>query len=174
MQGLWIVAALVVLAAALDLVRVRVLPRRACRPWGWVVARLWLIASCLGLLAMTAVGGLAWLSQSVMAVSHNPATLPWAAALGNALSLAGHTHGGQIHVALGHCPWSPARLLTPCVAGLYRLPCGPKQPASAEAVAQHPPPSAILYLHRGLGTGALPGRLGVPPESTVLTLRAAG
>src|SRR5262249_33651782 len=34
LQGLWIVAALVVLAAALDMLRVRVLPRRAFGPWG--------------------------------------------------------------------------------------------------------------------------------------------
>jgi len=34
LQGLWIVAALVVLAAALDMLRVRVLPRRAFEPWG--------------------------------------------------------------------------------------------------------------------------------------------
>ena len=34
LQGLWTVAALVVLAVALDMLRVRVLPRRAFRPWG--------------------------------------------------------------------------------------------------------------------------------------------
>jgi hypothetical protein len=68
LQGLWIVAALVVLVAALDMLRVRVLPRRAFGPWGRAVARLWLIASCLSFLALTAVGGLEWLSQSAMAV----------------------------------------------------------------------------------------------------------
>src|SRR5438552_6476365 len=68
LQGLWIVAALVVLAAALDMLRVRVLPRRAFGPWGRAVARLWLISSCLSFLALTAVGGLEWLSQSAMAV----------------------------------------------------------------------------------------------------------
>src|SRR5467141_1840577 len=54
LQGLWVAAALVVVAAALDMLRVRVLPRRTFGPWGWAVARLWLIASCLGCLAMTA------------------------------------------------------------------------------------------------------------------------
>ena len=58
LQGLWIVAALVVLAAVLDLLRVRVLPRRGIGPWGRAVARLWLIASCFSFLAMTAVGSL--------------------------------------------------------------------------------------------------------------------
>src|SRR5712691_7680925 len=67
LQGLWVAAALVVLAAALDMLRVRVLPRRAFGPWGWAVARLWLIASCLGFLAMTAVGSLEWFSRPAMA-----------------------------------------------------------------------------------------------------------
>src|SRR6266436_9022317 len=68
LQGLWIVATLVVLAAALDLLGVRVILRRALGPWGRAVARLWLIASCLGFLAVTTVGGLEWLSQSAMAL----------------------------------------------------------------------------------------------------------
>ena len=107
-------------------------------------------------------------------LSHNPETFPRAAALGIELSLAGHTHGGQIRFALGNCQWSPARLITPFVAGLYRLPLGPKRHATADAVAPRPPQSAFLYVNRGLGTFALPVRLGVPPEITVLTLRTAG
>jgi uncharacterized protein len=55
-------------------------------------------------------------------LSHNPDTFPRAAALGIELSLAGHTHGGQIRFALGGRQWSPASLVTPFVAGLYRLP----------------------------------------------------
>ena len=46
--------------------------------------------------------------------------------------------------------------------------------ATAEAVAPRPPQSAFLYVNPGLGTLGLPLRLGVPPEITVLTLRAAG
>ena len=68
LQGLWIVAALVVVAAALDLLLGQLLLRRMFGPWGRAVARLWLIASCLGFLAVTAVGGLAWLSQAAMAL----------------------------------------------------------------------------------------------------------
>ena len=52
LQGLLVVAALVVLAAALDMLRVRVLPRRAFGP-GRAIVRTWLIASCLSFLAMT-------------------------------------------------------------------------------------------------------------------------
>jgi predicted MPP superfamily phosphohydrolase len=380
LQGLWIVAAFVVLAAALDMLRVRVIPHRAFGPWGRAVARLWLIASCLSFLAMTAVGSLEWFSRPAMAalpvaqwarveparhtvfryaaylagglpflaavygatagrlryrlvtvevpitdlpphldglrivhlsdlhigdfmpraairravdminavqpdlavltgdlishkrdpledcitelsrlrvplgvwgchgnherwagveartqelfardgmhvlrqqcvelswrggrfnligvddqrerarpgepssmlrsiealvrrdipnilLSHNPDTFPRAAALGIALSLAGHTHGGQIRFALGNRQWSPASLITPFVAGLYRLPLGPEGHATAEAVAPRPPQSAFLYVNPGLGTLGLPLRLGVPPEITVLTLRAAG
>ena len=380
LQGLWIVAALVVLAAALDMLRVRVLPHRAFGPWGRAVARLWLITSCLSFLAMTAVGSLEWFSRPAMAalpvaqwarveparhtvfryiaylagslpflaavygatagrlryrlvtvevpitnlppnldglrivhvsdlhigdfmprtairravdminavqpdlavltgdlisherdpledgiaelsrlrvplgvwgchgnherwagveartqelfardgmhvlrqqcvelswcggrfnligvddqrerarpgepssmlrsiealvrrdipnilLSHNPDTFPRAAALGIELSLAGHTHGGQIRFALGKRQWSPASLITPFVAGLYRLPLGHAGQASSEETAACPRKSAFLYVNPGLGTLGLPVRLGVPPEITVLTLRAAG
>jgi predicted MPP superfamily phosphohydrolase len=107
-------------------------------------------------------------------LSHNPATFPRAAALGIELSLAGHTHGGQLRFALGERQWSPARFITPFVAGLYRLPLGPEKHVTGDAVALRPPTSAFLYVNRGLGTFGLPVRLGVPPEITVLTLRAAG
>jgi hypothetical protein len=40
LQGLWVVAVLVVLAAGLDLLGVRVIPRRVLGPWGRAVARL--------------------------------------------------------------------------------------------------------------------------------------
>src|SRR5207302_7139645 len=68
LQGLWIVAALVVVAAARDLLLGQLLLRRMFGPWGRAVARLWLIASCLGFVAVTAVGGLAWLSQAAVAL----------------------------------------------------------------------------------------------------------
>jgi uncharacterized protein len=105
-------------------------------------------------------------------LSHNPDTFPRAAALGIELSLAGHTHGGQLRFALGGRQWSPASLVTPFAAGLYRLPFGPE--GRGDEVAACPPKSAFLYVNRGLGTFGLPVRLGVPPEITVLTLRAAG
>jgi predicted MPP superfamily phosphohydrolase len=105
-------------------------------------------------------------------LSHNPDTFPRAAVLGVELSLAGHTHGGQIRFALGGRQWSPARLITPFVAGLYRLPLGPEERDGE--VTPRPRKSACLYVNRGLGTFGLPVRLGVPPEITVLTLRAAG
>ena len=107
-------------------------------------------------------------------LSHNPDTFPRAAALGIELSLAGHTHGGQIRFALGNRRWSPARLITPFVAGLYCLPLGPAAHPASEETAACPRPCAFLYVNPGLGTLGLPLRLGVPPEITVLTLRVVG
>src|SRR5712691_3216746 len=67
LQGLLVMAALVVLAVALDLLQVRLLPRRAFGPWGRAIVRLWLIASCFSFLAMMAVGSLEWFSRPAMA-----------------------------------------------------------------------------------------------------------
>jgi predicted MPP superfamily phosphohydrolase len=107
-------------------------------------------------------------------LSHNPDTFPRAAAMGIALSLAGHTHGGQIRFALGNRQWSPASLITPFAVGLYRLPLGLAADTASEETTACPQKSAFLYVNPGLGTFALPMRLGVPLEITVLTLRAAG
>jgi len=107
-------------------------------------------------------------------LSHNPDTFPRAAVLGIALSLAGHTHGGQIRFTLGNRQWSPASFITPFAVGLYRLPFGPATPPAREGTAARPQQCAFLYVNPGLGTLGLPLRLGMPPEITVLTLRAAG
>jgi uncharacterized protein len=94
-------------------------------------------------------------------LSHNPNSFPRAAELGVELSLAGHTHGGQVKVEIVDHSVSPARLITPFVAGLYRLPLA----ANGQ--------KAALYVNRGLGTFGFPVRIGVPPEITLLTLRRA-
>jgi uncharacterized protein len=107
-------------------------------------------------------------------LSHNPDTFPRAAALGIELSLAGHTHGGQIRLKLGNRQWSAASFITPFAVGLYRLPFGPTTPPAHEETAAAPRKWAFLYVNPGLGTLGLPLRLGMPPEITVLTLRAAG
>ena len=106
-------------------------------------------------------------------LSHNPNTFYRAAALGIELSLAGHTHGGQVRIEIVDRQWSPARFVTMFVAGMYHLPfghdahftkCGPTSPG---------PKAATLYVNRGLGTFGMPVRIGVPPEITLLTLRTA-
>ncbi len=85
-------------------------------------------------------------------LSHNPNTFDRAAELGIDLSLAGHTHGGQISLELASVNISPARLVTPYVRGWFHRRSGQ------------------LYVNRGIGTIALPIRLGAPPEITVYQL----
>jgi uncharacterized protein len=121
-------------------------------------------------------------------LSHNPNSFPRAAKLGIELSLAGHTHGGQIKVEIVDHNITPARLISPFVAGLYRLPMnGQSRQESSVAGRQSSGNSheaegmttangvskAALYVNRGLGTFGFPVRLGVPPEITLLTLRRA-
>ena len=96
-------------------------------------------------------------------LSHNPNSFRRAAELGIELSLAGHTHGGQVKVEIVDHSVSPARLITPFVAGLYHLPMS----------NGHSGQKAALYVNRGLGTFGFPVRIGVPPEITLLTLRRA-
>jgi uncharacterized protein len=119
-------------------------------------------------------------------LSHNPNTFNRAAELGIELSLAGHTHGGQIQVEILDHRLSPARFITDYVAGLYTRPMfapapndrafpyssargknhGPSFPGETSALAS-------IYVNRGLGTVGAPVRLGVPPEITLMTLRRA-
>jgi hypothetical protein len=103
-------------------------------------------------------------------LSHNPNSFHRAAELGIDLSLAGHTHGGQVKFEIVDHSWSPARLITDFVAGLYRLPFGKIATGGIHAGAMK---TAFLYVNRGLGTFGMPVRLGVPPEITLLTLRTA-
>jgi hypothetical protein len=95
-------------------------------------------------------------------LSHNPNSFPKAAELGIELSLAGHTHGGQIQIEIVDHRWSPARFMTNYIAGLYQFPM-------AAAGARQ----ACLYVNRGLGTIGIPIRLGAQPEISLLTLRSA-
>ena len=101
-------------------------------------------------------------------LSHNPNSFHRAAELGIELSLAGHTHGGQVKFEIVDHSVSPARLISPFVAGLYNLPMADPRQVSANGS-----PKAALYVNRGLGTFGFPVRIGVPPEVTLLTLRRA-
>jgi predicted MPP superfamily phosphohydrolase len=96
-------------------------------------------------------------------LSHNPNSFHRAAELGIELSLAGHTHGGQVKVEIVDHSINPARLITDFVAGLYHLPMNGGVNGK----------KASLYVNRGLGTFGMPVRLGVPPEITLLALRSA-
>jgi predicted MPP superfamily phosphohydrolase len=88
-------------------------------------------------------------------LSHNPETFPRAAELGIDLSLAGHTHGGQLALEFISPELAPTRIVTPYVAGWFERPGGQ------------------LYVNRGIGTIAAPMRVGAPPEITVYELTRA-
>jgi uncharacterized protein len=116
-------------------------------------------------------------------LSHNPNTFNRAAELGIEVSLAGHTHGGQIQVEILDHRLSPARFITDYIAGAYFRPLSMPAPniralkdsTSNEAPSSihAQPPLSVLYVNRGLGTVGAPVRLGVPPEITLITLRRA-
>lgn len=101
-------------------------------------------------------------------LSHNPNSFDRAAEMGIELSLAGHTHGGQVQVEILDHRLSPARFITNYIAGLYSRPSG----LNAGRL-ETPPKVSHLYVNRGLGTVGAPVRLGVPPEITQITLRKA-
>jgi hypothetical protein len=88
-------------------------------------------------------------------LSHNPDVFPVAARQGYHLTLAGHTHGGQVTVEILEQSINPARFFTPYVRGLYRL------------------DNAAEYVTRGIGTIGVPARIGAPPEITLIRLRKA-
>ncbi len=86
-------------------------------------------------------------------LSHNPNTFDRAAELGIDLSLAGHTHGGQVGLEYISPGLSPARLITAYVRGWFQK--GESQ----------------LYVNRGIGTIFSPVRFGSPPEITLYELQ---
>jgi predicted MPP superfamily phosphohydrolase len=85
-------------------------------------------------------------------LSHNPDVFPAAAAHGYDLTLAGHTHGGQVTFEILSPALNPARIITPFVRGLYR------------------DGDSSCYVTRGIGTLCVPTRLGARPEITLLKL----
>ncbi len=87
-------------------------------------------------------------------LSHNPDVFPVARAQGYDLTIAGHTHGGQVDVEILHQHLDPARYFTPFVQGLYRE------------------GNSSVYVSNGLGTIGVPVRLGAPAEVSVLRLCA--
>ena len=92
------------------------------------------------------------LDMPVVALTHEPALWPRIPDSA-ALTIAGHTHGGQIN---------PFGLLTPrhYWAHSYQL-------NGTYAIG-----SRSLFVSPGIGTSILPMRLGVPPEISRLTLRS--
>ncbi len=69
------------------------------------------------------------------------------------LMLAGHTHGMQFGVEIGDFRWSPSQYVYKQWADLYQK------------------GTQSLYVNRGFGFLGYPGRIGILPEITVLTLK---
>jgi uncharacterized protein len=67
----------------------------------------------------------------------------------------GHTHGFQFGVEIGNFKWSPSQYAYKQWAGLYQQ------------------GSQFLYVNRGFGYLGYPGRIGMPPELTLLELKRA-
>ncbi len=99
--------------------------------------------------------GLARVDSFNVLLSHNPDVFPVAVQKGFELTLAGHTHGGQVTVEILNQSINPARFVTPYVYGLYRDGAG------------------VAYVTRGIGTIGIPTRLGAPPEIASIRLRKA-
>lgn len=87
-------------------------------------------------------------------LSHNPDVFPVAAEKEFDLTIAGHTHGGQISVEVLGDSVNVARFYTPYIHGEYRI------------------GNRSIYVSRGLGTVGMPARVGAPPEVTLIKLCA--
>jgi hypothetical protein len=91
-------------------------------------------------------------------LSHDPSF--WEAkVLGNPklkidLTLSGHTHGMQFGVHTRYFKWSPVRYVSKHWSGLYQE------------------GDRYLYVNRGFGHHGFPGRIGMPPEITIIELTA--
>jgi uncharacterized protein len=71
------------------------------------------------------------------------------------ITFSGHTHGFQFGVEVGNIKWSPSQYVYKQWAGLYQE------------------GSQYLYVNRGFGYLGYPGRIGMPPELTIITLQRA-
>jgi predicted MPP superfamily phosphohydrolase len=69
------------------------------------------------------------------------------------VAFAGHTHGFQFGVEIGNIKWSPSQYAYKQWAGLYQE------------------GSQYLYVNRGFGYLGYPGRIGMPPELTIIELK---
>jgi len=68
------------------------------------------------------------------------------------LTLSGHTHGMQIGILTKNFKWSPSKYFYPHWNGLYKI------------------GNQYLFVNRGLGVLAIPARIWMPPEITVIKL----
>lgn len=71
------------------------------------------------------------------------------------VTFAGHTHGAQMGIEFGDFRWSPSQYLYKQWAGLYQQ------------------GNQYIYVNRGYGCLGYPGRVGMPPELTIIELKRA-
>lgn len=93
-------------------------------------------------------------NQSIILLSHDPSH--WRAEVLSSpvsLMLAGHTHAMQSGIQIGSKKWSPAKYIYPEYDGLYQE------------------KNQYLYVSRGQGYIGYPGRIGLRPVITLLTLK---
>jgi predicted MPP superfamily phosphohydrolase len=135
-------AAILAQGATLNLIGVDFQPRLRPRSRGNVAARSYL----------RGIDPLIQPDTVNILLSHNPNSFDRAAELGIDLSLAGHTHGGQVNLEFVHPGLTPSRLITPYVKGWFEK------------------NGAQLYVNRGIGTIGVPVRFGARPEITVFEL----
>jgi uncharacterized protein len=88
-------------------------------------------------------------------LSHNPDVFNVAADQGWDVTIAGHTHGGQINVEILSTSLNVMRFYTPYTYGLYT-----EGPSS-------------IFVTRGIGTVGVPARLGAPSEVALIRLAKA-
>lgn len=92
---------------------------------------------------------------TVLMLSHDPDLFPLIPAR-VALTIAGHTHGGQVAIPVLRCPFIPSHYGERYAGG------------HVEEGGRH------LYVTTGFGTSGLPVRFACPPEVVVLRLRSGG
>lgn len=91
----------------------------------------------------------------ILVFTHNPDVFPEIPA-SVSLTLAGHTHGGQVYIPLVGRPVVPSRY------------------GERYAIGHVVEDGRHLFVSSGLGTSIVPVRFLVPPEVSVLSLRGAG
>jgi predicted MPP superfamily phosphohydrolase len=90
----------------------------------------------------------------ILALTHNPDVFPLLPPARASLTIAGHTHGGQVYVPL------------------YGRPVVPSNYGARYAIGHVVEGGRHLFVTPGLGTSVIPVRFLVPPEISLLTLRA--
>lgn len=97
----------------------------------------------------------AQVSQAIVAFTHNPDVFPDIPSR-TTLTIAGHTHGGQVYIP-----------------GIGR-PVVPSQYGDRYAIGHIQEGGRNLFVSSGVGTSILPVRFLVPPEITIITVKNEG